>query len=174
MSTTTAPQSRTTGSKPSANGKAGEGAPDGDENGAKKKGKRVGKGGLFKSKKFILAVVGVLVVGGGAYKFLMPHKAAPPTGGDVVPIDAMTVNLAAGHYLKVAVAVQLVKGKASATSFDTSHAAELVIDEFSNRQITLIDTNAERKKLTADLLTQLKKAYPGEVYAAFLTQFVAQ
>lgn len=171
MSTTTAPQARTTSSGSSASGKADGSAKDDDETGAKGKG---GKGSLFKSKKFILVLVGVLVIGGGAYKFLMPQKAAPPTGGDVVPITAMTVNLAGGHYLKIALGVQLVKGKASATAFDTSHASELVIDEFSNRSMTLLDTNATRKKLTDDLLTQLKKAYPGEVFDVFLTQFVTQ
>ena len=34
-----------------------------------------------------------------AYKFLAPHPVGPPTGGDVVALDATTLNLAGGHYL---------------------------------------------------------------------------
>jgi flagellar FliL protein len=170
---TTPTAQRTTSSKPGAGGKAGEagGAKGEEQDGAKAKGN---KGSFFKSKKFLIAVVGVLVVGGGAYKFAMPHKAAPPTGGDVVPIDAMTVNLAGGHYLKVAASVQLVKGKASATDFDVSQAAQALIDEFSNRTVASISTNTAREKLRTDLVTQVKKAYPGEVFDVFLTQFVSQ
>ena len=172
MSTTTAPrENRTTGSGPVAPAKSGGAGKDADQDAAKDK---AAKGKFFKSKKFIIAVVGLLVVGGGAYKFAMPHKAAPPTGGDVVAIDAMTVNLAGGHYLKVAAGVQLVKGKATATEFQSSHAAELVIDEFSNRSVRALSTNKDRKELTAELAGRIKAAYPGEVYAIYLTQFVTQ
>jgi flagellar FliL protein len=86
----------------------------------------------------------------------------------------MTLNLTGGHYLKIAIAVQLVKGKATAADFPTSHAAELVIDQFSNRPVDSLSTNKARKKLTAELLENLQKAYPGEVYDVFLTQFVTQ
>ncbi|MGH3494945.1 MAG: flagellar basal body-associated FliL family protein [Sciscionella sp.] len=132
------------------------------------------KRSLLKSKKFLIAVVVVLALGGGAYTFLKPSKAGPPTGGEVVPMDATTLNLQAGHYLKIAVAIQLTKGKASATDFSTSHAAELVIDEFSNRTVSALASNTARKKLTADLLGSIQKAYPGAVYDIFLTQFVTQ
>jgi flagellar FliL protein len=128
----------------------------------------------FKSKKFVIAVVAVLALGGGGYMFLKPTKTPPPSGGDVVAMDATTLNLEGGHYLKIAVAIQLVKGAASATSFASSHAAELVIDEFSNRTVASLSSNAARKKLTADLLAQIQKAYPGDVFDIFLTNFVTQ
>jgi flagellar FliL protein len=171
MTATAARENRTVSSKPSAVGKAGAGSKKGDPAdaaGGKKK-------GLFKSKKFLIILALVLALGGGAYMFLKPAgKPAPPTGGDVVAMDATTLNLAGGHYLKLAVAIQLVKGKASATDFNTSHAAELVIDEFSNRTVTALSSNAARKQLTGDLLTAIQKAYPGEVFQVFLTQFVTQ
>ena len=113
-------------------------------------------------------------MGGGAYKFLAPHPVGPPTGGDVVALDATTLNLAGGHYLKIAISVQLVKGKASTASFATSKAAEATIDEFSDRTVASLSSNPARKKLTADLLAKLKVAYPGEVFDVFLTQFVTQ
>jgi flagellar FliL protein len=164
-------ENRTTRASSPAGLKGGEPREDENDSATAKK-KRVS--GLLKSKKFIMAVVGVLVVGGGVYKFAVPHPAPPPTGGEVVPIEAMTVNLSGGHYLKLAASVQLVKGKASAADFDISHASELLIDEFSNRPISAIDSDAKRNTLKAQLLTSVKKAYPGEVFQVFLTQFTYQ
>ncbi len=135
---------------------------------------------LLRSKKFVIAVVVALAVGGGAYKTLAPKKAGPPQPGQVVAMDATTLNLADGHYLKIAVAIQLVKGaggggKGSAGGeFSTSHAAELVIDEFSNLSVESLASNAARQKHTAHLLAQIQKAYEGEVFDIFLTQFVMQ
>lgn len=171
--TTALRENRTTSARGGAGaGKGGAGSKKGAsaEDGAKGK-----KKSLFKSKKFVIVLALVLALGGGAYMFLKPAgKPAPPTGGDVVAMDATTLNLAGGHYLKIAVAIQLVKGKATGDSFNTSHAAELVIDEFSNRTVTALGSNAARKKLTGELLTAIQKAYPGEVFQVFLTQFVTQ
>jgi flagellar FliL protein len=148
-------------------GKSGPGSKDA-------KGEAPAKPSKFKSKKFLIIVVAVLALGAGGYMFLKPTKTPPPSGGDVVAMDATTLNLAGGHYLKIAVAIQLVKGAASATGFSSSHAAELVIDEFSNRTVVSLGSNAARKKLTADLLADIKKAYPGEVFDLFVTNFVTQ
>jgi flagellar FliL protein len=172
MSTTAIRENRTTsGTRPGRpGGPGGPGSTDQDANTEDKP-----KGKLLKSKKFLIGVVVLVLVGGiGAYKFAIPHKPAPPVGGDVVAMDPSTLNLADGHYLKIAVAVQLVKGKATATDFDTSQAAELVINEFSNRNVVALNTNTARKRLTNRLLVAVKKAYPGEVFDVFVTQFVTQ
>lgn len=131
-------------------------------------------GSLVKSKKFLMSLVAVLAVGYVGYTMFAPQPKVPPTGGEVVALDATTLNLADGHYLKIAVAVQLVKGKATATAFESSHAAELTIDEFSNRTVASLSTNGARKKLTEELLTKMQQAYPGKVFDVFLTQFVTQ
>lgn len=136
--------------------------------------KDVKKKNFLKSKKGIAVIVAVLLVGGGAYKFLMPKKVGPPVGGDVVALDPNTLNLTAGHYLKIAVAVQLVQGKASATDFQTAKAAAAVLDEFSNRSVASLSSNAERNRLMTDLERRLKQAYPGQVFALFPTEFVTQ
>jgi flagellar protein FliL len=137
---------------------------------AKKKGLKK----LFKSKKFIMIMVAVLVAGGIGYKMFAPKKVLPPSGGDVVAMDATTLNLQDGHYLKVAIAIQLVKGKGTATDFKTSQAAELTIDEFSDRTVEALSSNAARKRLKDDLEKKIKAAYEGEVFDVFLTQFVTQ
>jgi flagellar FliL protein len=170
--TSTLSQNRfATGGK-GGSGKGGGGEPpsrdaaDGAAGGAKKS--------KLKSKKTVLAVVGVLVLGYGGYTFLAPKKVGPPVGGDVVALDANTLNLQDGHYLKIAISVQLVKGKATTTSFYTSKAAELVIDEFSDRTVDSLSTNGARQHLTTELTGKVKAAYPGEVYDVYLTQFVTQ
>ncbi|GAB2476580.1 flagellar basal body-associated FliL family protein [Jatrophihabitans fulvus] len=134
------------------------------------------KKSFLKSKKGIIAIVALLAVGGGgAYTFLAPPaKPEPISGGEVVPLDPTTVNLTGGHYLKVAIAVQLVKGKGTAEEFKTSEAAELVIDQFSDRSVRSVASNEARKKLMVDLEKKIKKAYKDEVFDVYLTQFVTQ
>jgi flagellar FliL protein len=169
MTATATRESRFVGTGGNADaGRSGTGSKDTQTPGASPKRSR------FKSKKFVIGVVAVLAVGGGGYTFLKPTNTPPPSGGDVVAMDATTLNLAGGHYLKIAFAVQLMKGAASATDFSPSHAAELVIDEFSNRTVASLGSNAARKKLTADLLADIQKAYPGKVFDVFVTNFVTQ
>ena len=166
----TSTMSRTTAGAKTPAGKAG-GNPEDD---AEKSGKS--KAGLFKSKKFLIAVVAVLGLGYGGYTMFLapPPKPAPPAGGDVVALDPTTLNLSEGHYLKIALGIQLIKGKAAAPAFQTSQAQELTINEFSDRTVSSLSTNAARVKLQKDLLAKIKKAYPDEVYALFVTQFVTQ
>jgi flagellar FliL protein len=144
--------------------------------GAKGAGKgKKGKGGKSK-KKLIIMIVLLLGVAGAAYQFLLakPAKAGPPTGGEIVQLDPETVNLNAGHYLKIAVAVQVVQGKSTAATFQGSQAEQLIIDEFSNRSVPSLSSNAMRKKLSTELEKKIKSAYDGSVFKIFLTQFVMQ
>lgn len=127
-------------------------------------------------KKLIIIVVLVLLVGGGAYKFVLAPKPkpGPPVGGDIVSLTANTLNLTDGHYLKIALDIQLAKGKASATTFQVSQAEQLVINEFSDRTVASLSTDAERLALTDQLEAAMKKAYPNEIFSIYLTQFVTQ
>jgi flagellar protein FliL len=139
------------------------------------KGKAAKKGGS-KKKKLIIVVVLLLAVAGAGYKFFLakPAKPGPPVGGDIVQLDPETVNLNGGHYLKVAVAVQVVQGKSTSTDFQGSKAEQLIIDEFSNRTVPSLSSNTTRKKLADELEKKIKSAYDGEVFTIFLTQFVMQ
>lgn len=154
------------GSGTKTSGKGGNAAgADGEGGGAAKKKSK---------KKLIMIVVLVLVVAAAGYKFTRPappFKAAP---GDTVAMDATTLNLAGGHYLKLALSVELVKGKASATSFQSDQAAQAVIDTFSNKTVADVSTQAKRTALTSDLKKEIQKDYPGEIWDIYLTQFVTQ
>jgi len=66
-----------------------------------------------KSKKKLLIIIAaaVLLLGGGGagayFTFLSgPSKPKPPEPGKVVPLDAITVNLSEGHFLKLKLALQ--------------------------------------------------------------------
>lgn len=129
----------------------------------------------LKSKKLLIVLIAVLAIGGGGYWFLLrPHPTPPPSGGDVVALQSTTLNLRGGHYLKIAMSIQLVKGAVSAPDFSTAHAAQLMIDEFSDRTVAAVSSKAARTRLRDELLAKIKHAYPGKVYAVFLTEFVTQ
>jgi flagellar FliL protein len=69
--------------------------------------------------KIVMIVVAVAVLGVGAKMTVLktpPAEGAEATtttmaGGDLVPVEPMSVNLADGHYLKVGVAIELVEGE---------------------------------------------------------------
>jgi len=129
-----------------------------------------------KSKKKLMIIGGAVlaVVGVAAYMFLAPaDKPGPPAEGKTTVLDSQTVNLADGHYLKLTVAIARVLGKDS-SEFETSKANELVLEEFSNRAVADVATNEQRDALKKELLANLKKAYKGEIYEIYLTQFVTQ
>jgi flagellar FliL protein len=132
------------------------------------------KKSIFKSKKFIMIVVAVLAVGGIGYKMFGPKKVVPPAGGEVVALEPTTLNLRGGHYLKVAISIQLVKGKATAEEFPTAEAAQLLIEEFTDRSASALLSGKKRNALFADLKKEIKSAYDGEVFDVFRTEFVTQ
>ncbi|MEO7125133.1 MAG: flagellar basal body-associated FliL family protein [Nakamurella sp.] len=135
-----------------------------------------GKKGMSKVVLIVIVAVVMAAVGGVGYFMFLKKPGPPPApkAGVMVKMDAQTLTLADGHFLKIEVAIQLVEGDAGAATFETVQAAQILIDTFSNLPVSALTTNAARKSLTAQLLKGLQKAYPKEVYAVFLTQFVIQ
>jgi flagellar FliL protein len=137
------------------------GAAEGEET-AKKGGK----------KKLLIILVAVLAIGGGAYWFVLkPHPKSAPTPGQVVTLEPIQVNLAQGHYLKIGIALQLVKG---AKEVDGSKALDATIELFSGRSMEQLTKPAQRLKLKNQLVHTLEKKYDGEVMDTYLTDFVTQ
>ena len=124
-------------------------------------------------KKLILVLVVLLTIGGAAYWFLLKPAEAreAPEPGEVVRLDPIQVNLTAGNYLKIGIALQLT---AEAEEADGSKALDATIALFSNRpmaQLTRPDVRAELKK---ELEKELKELYHGEVMGVYFTDFVTQ
>ncbi|WP_033345990.1 flagellar basal body-associated FliL family protein [Catenuloplanes japonicus] len=146
-----------------------EKAPEGD---APKKGGR--------RKLIIIIVAAVLLLGGGGGGAFMLLKggsseetAAPaPEPGAVVSLDPVTINLADSHYLKVGIALQ-----ATATAHeepDGSKALNLAIDQYTNVEVSELQTAEGRAKLKEELTEKIKEAYEQEVMAIYYTTFVTQ
>ena len=126
-----------------------------------------------------LLVVGVLVVVAlaAAYFLLLKPaggKPAPaPVPGTVLTVDAVSVNLADGHYLRLGMGLQLTAdvGKESP---DPARALDLAIDLFSGQTLAQVSDPAVRRQLKAELAKEVAKAYDGEVMGVYLTDYVTQ
>ncbi|GAB7049780.1 flagellar basal body-associated FliL family protein [Catenuloplanes indicus] len=136
------------------------------------------KGG--KKKLLIIIIAAVLLLGGGgggAFMLLSggssEEEAAPaPEPGAIVALDPVTINLAAGHYLKVGIALQAT---ATATEEpDGSKALNLAIDQYTNVKVAELETAEGRAKLKEALTEKIKEAYEDEVMAIYYTTFVTQ
>jgi flagellar FliL protein len=122
-------------------------------------------------KKLVIIVVAVLALGGGGYWFTRPAPAGPPQPGDVVKLDAIQINLADAHYLRVAMALQLVKGVKAA---DGSKALDATIDIFSGLPMAQVNDPKQRVQLKKELEKELAKLYDKDVMGIYFTEFVTQ
>jgi flagellar FliL protein len=139
-----------------------------------------------KSKMLLIIIIAVVVLlGGGAGAFFMlkggsKAEAAPkaPTKGAVVTMDdAMTINLADSHYLKLAFTMQLTTDAGTA-SIDNSEARDLAIQQYTGMDIAELSTDKQLEKSKADLLAAVEKAYKDDktqiVMDLYYTSFVTQ
>ena len=145
-------------------------APEATEDKSKKKAAKSGKKGG--RKKLVVLLVGALALGAGAYfTVLKPKPAGPPVPGDVVKLDAIQINLAGDHYLRIAIGLQLVKGVKEA---DTSKAADATIGVFSGLPMAEVNDPKHRELLRKELVKELKERYEGEVMGVYFTELVTQ
>ena len=135
------------------------------------------KGG---KKKLLIIVAAVLVVAAAAWFFLLrpaPAEAdAEPelVAGEVLPLEAISINLADGHYLKLGLALQLVEGAGAHTPIEGSKAQDAAIALFSGRDMAEVGDATQREELKAQLEHTLEEAYHHEVMDVYYTQYVMQ
>jgi flagellar FliL protein len=138
-----------------------------------------------KSKKMLMIIVIALVVlgGGGAGAFFMlkgdsAEAAAEPVKGAVVTMDnALTINLADGHYLKLGFALQATE-EAGTEEIDMSEAIDMAIDQYTGMEIAELETTKGREAAKAELLEKIEKVYNVDdkhiIMDIYFTQFVTQ
>jgi flagellar FliL protein len=138
-----------------------------------------------KSKKLLMIIVLAVVVlgGGGAGAFLMLNsdgaQAKPAlVKGIVAPLnEALTINLADGHYLKLNFALQET-ADAGTETVDTSEAINLAIDEYTGKSVAELSTEKGRNAAKEELLAKIEKAYTEDgtqkVMDIYYTSFVTQ
>jgi flagellar protein FliL len=139
-----------------------------------------------KSKKMLMIIVIALVVlgGGGAGAFFVlkgdPAEAAEekPVKGAVVAMDsALTINLADGHYLKLAFTLQATE-EAGEAEIDNAEAIDIAIDKYTGMEIAELATEKGRTAAKAELLEEIEKVYNVDgthiIMDIYFTQFVTQ
>ncbi len=158
MSVTTLPPSAAPGTE----------APEGNGKKPKKEKKKGGK------KKMLLILVVLLVAGGaGWFMFLKPAGPPPePVPGETVKLESIQLNLEAGHYLRLGLALQLTAEVHE--EVDGSKALDAAIDLFSGREMSEVNTAKQRQELKEELLKRLEKAYHHDVLDVYFTEFVTQ
>jgi flagellar FliL protein len=118
------------------------------------------KGGM--GKIVMIAPLVLLLAAAGWYFFMRGDGDAvkelpPPEAGEVLTVDPITINLAGGHFLKVGMGLQVVKGAHEAPS--SAKALDLAISQFSGKTIAELSTAAGREKNKAELTARIKLAY---------------
>ena len=140
--------------------------PKGEEEApAKKKGK----------KKLIAILLVVVVAAAAAYFLVLAPKGkgeAAPKPGAVLPLDSQQINLAAGHYLRLGIALQLTDK--TTETVDGSKALDAAIAVFSGLSVDQVMKAGARDALKKQLLTDLEKRYKDEVMDVYFTEFVTQ
>jgi flagellar FliL protein len=130
-----------------------------------------------KKKLIIIVLAAVVLLGGGgagAYVafFSGPTKKPAPVPGKVVVMEAITLNLADGHFLKLKLSLQATAD--AATTPDGSQAADIAISQFSNLAVAELTSNEAREKAKKELTKKVEKAYAGLIMDVYFTEFVMQ
>ena len=136
-----------------------------------------------KSKKMvmILAVLLLGAAGGGGYFMMKPASAGTeaaveaekPEKGIVMVLDAVTVNLADGHYLKLKFSLQAT-ADAGEEEMDGSQALDLAITQYTDLKVGELSTEAGRAKVKKELLEKISEAYEDKIMDIYFTEFVMQ
>lgn len=117
-----------------------------------------------------LLVVGLLA-GAAWFLVLKPAGDGEPKPGEVAPLEAIQVNLAGGHYLRLGMALQLTT---AAEEADGSKALDSAITVFSGLPVEEVNKPDVRETLRQQLVERLKERYHGEVMEVYFTEYVTQ
>ncbi|GII26157.1 flagellar basal body-associated FliL family protein [Planosporangium mesophilum] len=129
-------------------------------------------------KKMLIIIVAAVVVllggGAGGYFAFFSGPSAPkaPEPGKVVALEAITLNLADGHFLKLKLSLQATLDATEEP--DGSKALDIAISQFSNRPLAELASNEARDKAKAELRKKINEAYEGHVMDVYFTEFVMQ
>lgn len=133
-----------------------------------------------KKKKLVILVVLVVVLGAGAKFGLGGSKkpsgpAAAPKPGPIVALDAVTVNLIGGHYLRIGVAVEFTSAVSATAPPDGVLATDQTIVYFTGQDPAALQSAAGLATAKKGLEDKLKTAYPDDpIYDVLFTSFVVQ
>lgn len=125
-------------------------------------------------KLIAFLLVLVVAVAAGDFLVLAPKdkKEAAPKPGAVLALDSQQINLAAGHYLRLGVALQLTE--TASQDVDGSKALDAAISIFSGLSVDQVTKPGARDALKKKLLTDVEHRYENQVMDVYFTEFVTQ
>ena len=130
-------------------------------------------------KKLVVLVLVAVVALAAVYMLVLKPKgdgkpgAAPkPNPGAVVKLDPITVNLAAGHFLKLGLSLQASADAGEDVS--GAKALDAAIGLFTGRTVDELAKRDGREKAKAALVKQIAELYENKVYDVYFTDFVMQ
>lgn len=118
----------------------------------------------------------------------VPEEETEPHIVEIVELEPLNVNLAGGHYLRLAVALGLSEealpheegggghgaAKDDGPPIETAPASDLVLTTFSGRTMEDLATPEGRESARHDLLAGLEAYYGEGVITVLFTEFVMQ
>jgi len=101
---------------------------------------------------------------------------APAAVGTIVELDAVNVNLAGGHYLRIAVSLGLSEEAEvhEPEEFPTAPAADFVLTAFAGRTVEELADTGGRESVREELAEALEQFYGSDIVAVYFTEFVMQ
>ena len=125
-------------------------------------------------KKILILILVVLAVAGGAYWFMLRPAPEPPEPepGEVLALEAIQVNLEAGHYLRVGIALQM--SAEVVEELDGSKALDALIDVYTGERLEPLTEPDRREELRELLVEKVVELYEDEVLDVYVTEFVTQ
>lgn len=131
-----------------------------------------------KRKKLLILLPLVLVLAVAAKMFLLGGGTKPdaaPKPGPIVTMDAVTVNLRAGHYLRIGIAVEFTDKVSAGSTPDGAPAIDQTIAYFTGQDAAPLQTAAGLATAKKGLKERIVAVYPDDpVYDVLITSFVVQ
>lgn len=146
-----------------------------------------------------IVVIGVVMLGGGYFVGGMMSGGSEPVPvadaaeaepeaekvelGHLEALEAVNVNLADGHFLRIAVTLEIHSdekeasgghGGEEAAAFATAPAADLVLTTFSGQSMEELSTVEGRESAREHLLEKVIEKYGETVTSLYFTEFVMQ
>lgn len=135
-----------------------------------------------KKRKILIILLAVAVLAGGYV--VMGKKSHHPakTGaavqekpGPLVDVDAVTVNLAGGHYLRIGLALQFTTKTSKTQPPDPAPATDVMIQYFTGKDPGPLQTPAGLKQAKEELTKAIAQVYPKDpILEVLFTSFVIQ
>lgn len=120
----------------------------------------------------MLLLVSAIAAAASYWLIFRPARDLSPEPGEVLIVGPLQVNLADGHYLRIALALQMTTEVAD--EVDGSKALDATISLYSGKPLSAVSQPKQRAELKNELTTAILELYAGELMDVYFTEFVTQ